>query len=78
MKKYGGLAKKKMMPKQMSRAQDHKFFDSADWALQKQGVKTDEQVAAAGPPPTALPPKLEPTLMKPRRTSHLGDGEEEA
>jgi hypothetical protein len=58
-------------------AQDHKFFDSADWALQKQGVKTDSAAAAVGPPPTALPPKLEPTFVKPRRSSHLGEGEEE-
>lgn len=61
----------------MSRTQDHKFFDSADWALQKQGVKTDEQVAAVEPPPTQLPPKLEPMPFKPRRSSHLGEGDEE-
>ena len=61
----------------MSRTQDHKFFDSADWALQKQGVKTDAQVAAVEAPPPSLPPKLEPMPLKPRRSSHLGEGDEE-
>jgi len=58
--------------------QERNYFDSADWALSKQG-KNPENIAGAapGPPPTALPPKLEPsaadTHLKPRRSSHLGD-----
>jgi hypothetical protein len=68
-KKYGGLAKKKLMPKERN------YFDSADWALSKQGKKPENIAGAApGPPPTALPPKLEPSdHLKPRRSSHLGD-----
>ncbi|KAK9865866.1 hypothetical protein WJX84_007971 [Apatococcus fuscideae] len=63
--KYGGLQpKKKLMPK------DHKYFDSADWALSKQGIKT-EQVAAQEQ--SSLEPKLEPSVPHPRRTSHLGE-----
>ncbi|KAK9829790.1 hypothetical protein WJX72_007932 [[Myrmecia] bisecta] len=63
--KYGGLQpKKKLMPK------DHKFFDSADWALAKQGVKTESSVMADS---HRLEPKLEPTVAAPRRVSHLGD-----
>jgi hypothetical protein len=34
--------------------------------------------AAPGPPPTELPPKLEPgnsDALKPRRSSHLGEAE---
>ena len=50
--------------------QDHKFFDSADWALSKQGVKTENKQDTTG-----LEPKLEPTAMRPRRTSHLGEDE---
>lgn len=65
--KYGGLQpKKKLMPK------DHKYFDSADWALSKQGIKT-EQVAAQEHSGVEPKPKLEPSIPHPRRTSHLGE-----
>ncbi|KAK9828148.1 hypothetical protein WJX74_000757 [Apatococcus lobatus] len=65
--KYGGLQpKKKLMPK------DHKYFDSADWALSKQGIKT-EQVAAQEQSGVEPKPKLEPSIPHPRRTSHLGE-----
>ncbi len=50
--------------------QDHKYFDSADWALSKQGIKT-EQVAAQEQ--SGLEHKLEPSVPHPRRTSHLGE-----
>ena len=50
--------------------QDHKFFDSADWALSKQGVKTENKQDAFD---KSLEPKLEPTAVRPRRTSHLGE-----
>lgn len=49
--------------------QDHKFFDSADWALSKQGVKTENKQDSFG----KLEPKLEPTVVRPRRVSHLGE-----
>lgn len=116
-KKYGGLAKKKLMPKvrprlccavrgvcrqRFCRRHDHmprqnlqhmppaiyyaclqerNYFDSADWALSKQGKKPENVAGAApGPPPTALPPKLEPNsvpdALRPRRSSHLGESEE--
>ncbi|GBG00643.1 hypothetical protein Rsub_13359 [Raphidocelis subcapitata] len=41
-KKYGGALKRKapLMPK------DHKFFDSADWALAKEGKGEQPSVAA--------------------------------
>ena len=55
---------------QQVNVQDHKFFDSADWALSKQGVKTENKQDTTG-----LEPKLEPTAMRPRRTSHLGEDE---
>lgn len=57
--------------------QERNYFDSADWALSKQGKKPENMAGAApGPPPTALPPKLEPNSsdhLKPRRSSHLGE-----
>jgi cAMP-regulated phosphoprotein/endosulfine conserved region len=59
--------------------QERNYFDSADWALSKQGRKPENMAGAApGPPPTALPPKLEPSvsdILKPRRSSHLGETE---
>lgn len=61
--------------------QDHKFFDSADWALAKEGQQK-QQVPSAGQPrpvtqPTipatepALVPKLEPSVLPARRISIL-------
>ena len=47
--------------------QDHKFFDSADWALSKQGVKPENKQDMQN-----LEPKLEPTVVPPRRISQLG------
>ncbi len=57
------------------RSQERNYFDSADWALSKQGKKPENVAGAApGPPPPALPPKLEPNdPLKPRRSSHLGE-----
>lgn len=51
--------------------QDHKFFDSADWALSKQGVKTENKQDVFDK--EKLEVKLEPTAVRPRRTSHLGE-----
>ncbi|XP_027151753.1 uncharacterized protein LOC113751807 isoform X1 [Coffea eugenioides] len=52
-KKYGGLAPKKRPL--ISKDHDHAFFDSADWALGKQGVQKSKG------PLEALRPKLQPT-----------------
>lgn len=63
--KYGN-----MNPKAKLISKDVKYFDSADWALQKEG-------AAPGPGPVGmageqLQPKLEPTLLEnERKTSQL-------
>ncbi|KAL8161484.1 hypothetical protein V2J09_012973 [Rumex salicifolius] len=53
-KKYGGLLPKK--PPLISKDHEHAFFDSADWALGKQGGSQK-----AKGPLEALRPKLEPT-----------------
>ncbi|KAK9814028.1 hypothetical protein WJX73_009606 [Symbiochloris irregularis] len=77
-KKYGGMKpKKRLIPK------EQKFFDSADWQLQKQGVKN----ATTDPPPTPtagpLAPRLAPKVdhaapsRSRRRASHLGDFDNE-
>ena len=58
--KYGGL-----LPKKKSGVKDHKFFDSADWALSQQG--RGQQGSQSG-----LEPKLGPTVNPGRRTSQLG------
>ena len=51
--------------------QEHKFFDSADWALSKQGVKSEQQQIPAA---SHLEPKLTPSdNQPPRRASHLGE-----
>eukprot|EP00201_Polytomella_parva_P006951 CAMPEP_0175078320 /NCGR_PEP_ID=MMETSP0052_2-20121109/24031_1 /TAXON_ID=51329 ORGANISM="Polytomella parva, Strain SAG 63-3" /NCGR_SAMPLE_ID=MMETSP0052_2 /ASSEMBLY_ACC=CAM_ASM_000194 /LENGTH=95 /DNA_ID=CAMNT_0016348185 /DNA_START=32 /DNA_END=319 /DNA_ORIENTATION=+ len=64
MAKYGGLKpKKKLLPK------DHKFFDSADWALNKEANKGDKAVS---PESETLPPRLEPIQATgARRATHL-------
>ncbi|KAJ4982452.1 hypothetical protein NE237_033289 [Protea cynaroides] len=56
-KKYGGLMPKK--PPLISKDHERAYFDSADWALGKQGEKPEES-------PEALPPKLEPTQQQAR------------
>jgi hypothetical protein len=64
--KYGGLLpKKKLLPK------DHKYFDSADWMINKQ--KGGAQPVGPGLP-LHLRPKLEPMAPPVRRSSQLGDG----
>ncbi|KAK4376667.1 hypothetical protein RND71_002963 [Anisodus tanguticus] len=60
MKKYGGLVKKK--PPLISKDHERAFFDSADWALGKQGGQK------AKTPAEALRPKLEPTPHQQLRT----------
>jgi hypothetical protein len=50
--------------------QERKIFDSADWALSKQGVKVE---APTTKEPSVLQHKTEPTVPGPRRISLLGD-----
>ncbi|KAF7851706.1 hypothetical protein BT93_L3216 [Corymbia citriodora subsp. variegata] len=52
-KKYGGLLPKR--PSLISKDHEHAFFDSADWALGKQGAQKPKG------PLEALRPKLQPT-----------------
>ncbi|CAA6654383.1 unnamed protein product [Spirodela intermedia] len=69
-RKYGGIAPKKkpLISKDTRRA----FFDSADWALCKEG-------AAAGSAAEPLRPKLQPTprrRLPPRRPACTSVGDE--
>ncbi|KAK9837083.1 hypothetical protein WJX81_001348 [Elliptochloris bilobata] len=65
--KYGALQpKKKLLPK------DHKYFDSADYQLAKQGVQSGEAPVLGG---SQLAPKLAKSAAPPRRASHLGEEE---
>ncbi|XP_074343287.1 uncharacterized protein LOC141682491 isoform X2 [Apium graveolens] len=52
-KKYGGIVPKKTPL--ISKDHERAYFDSADWALGKQGAEKPKA------PPEALRPKLEPT-----------------
>lgn len=70
MARYGGQRPKKKTSSGGS-TKEHKFFDSADWALQKQGVKPADGLVP-GQSVSGLEPKLEPTAVPPRRISHLG------
>ncbi|KAK6142783.1 hypothetical protein DH2020_023131 [Rehmannia glutinosa] len=58
-KKYGGILPKK--PPLISKDHERAYFDSADWALGKQGVEKPKG------PLEALRPKLQEALMKERR-----------
>ncbi|KAK8483698.1 hypothetical protein V6N13_032256 [Hibiscus sabdariffa] len=74
-KKYGGLLPKK--PTLISKNHDRAFFDSADWALGKQGAQKPKG------PLEALRPKLQPTphqQMRSRRSVYApaADDNEEA
>ncbi|CAN6442727.1 unnamed protein product [Victoria cruziana] len=59
-KKYGGMLPKK--PPLISKDHERAFFDSADWALGKQGAQGDEKKG----PLEALRPKLQPTPQEAR------------
>ncbi|CAA2970400.1 Hypothetical predicted protein [Olea europaea subsp. europaea] len=64
-KKYGGLLPKKASL--ISKDHEHAFFDSADWALGKQGAQKSKG------PLEALRPKLQPTphdQVRSRRTAY--------
>ncbi|XP_020597799.1 uncharacterized protein LOC110037485 [Phalaenopsis equestris] len=58
-KKYGGILPKK--PQLISKDHERAYFDSADWALGKQGVKPKG-------PLEALRPKLQPTPQQQARS----------
>ncbi|KAL8213708.1 hypothetical protein R6Q57_003157 [Mikania cordata] len=55
-KKYGGVVPKK--PPLICKDHERAYFDSADWALGKQGVEKPKG------PPEALRPKLQPTQQQ--------------
>lgn len=57
-KKYGGIVPKK--PPLISKDHERAYFDSADWALGKQGVDKPKG------PLEALRPKLQPTQQQTR------------
>ncbi|XP_062007769.1 uncharacterized protein LOC133724885 [Rosa rugosa] len=57
-KKYGGIIPKK--PPLISKDHERAYFDSADWALGKQGVEKPKG------PLEALRPKLQPTQQQTR------------
>ncbi|KAK3223011.1 hypothetical protein Dsin_010036 [Dipteronia sinensis] len=72
-KKYGGMIPKK--PPLISKDHERAFFDSADWALGKQGSQKPKG------PLEALRPKLQPTphqQMRSRRSAYAPADEEEA
>ncbi|KAJ0971659.1 hypothetical protein J5N97_019618 [Dioscorea zingiberensis] len=71
-KKYGGIIPKK--PPLISKDHERAFFDSADWALGKQGV------AKPKGPLEALRPKLQPTQqqVRSRRSAYASTETEEA
>ncbi|KAK1357465.1 cAMP-regulated phosphoprotein 19-related protein [Heracleum sosnowskyi] len=70
-KKYGGIVPKK--PPLISKDHERAYFDSADWALSKQGVEKPKG------PLEALRPKLQPTQQptRYRKSSYApSDGED--
>lgn len=70
-KKYGGIIPKK--PPLISKDHERAYFDSADWALGKQGVEKPKG------PLEALRPKLQPTQQQTRyRKSPCAPSEGEA
>ncbi|XP_062232165.1 uncharacterized protein LOC133929432 [Phragmites australis] len=59
-KKYGGIVPRK--PPLISKDHERAYFDSADWALGKQGGNPQKPKG----PPEALRPKLQPTQQQAR------------
>jgi hypothetical protein len=51
--------------------QDHKYFDSADWALQKEQVKKGVPMKEEEQNLEDLPAKMRPSPPTSRRVSHL-------
>ncbi|KAL1299934.1 uncharacterized protein LOC107613699 [Arachis ipaensis] len=69
-KKYGGMMPKK--PPLISKDHERAYFDSADWALGKQGGEKPKG------PLEALRPKLQPTQQQTRyrKSPYAREGEE--
>ncbi|XP_077210878.1 uncharacterized protein LOC143846333 [Tasmannia lanceolata] len=71
-KKYGGIKPKKPP---LIKDNERAYFDSADWALRKQGAPVEAPEGSE-----ALPPKLQPTPSQQtssrRSPSSLADGED--
>ncbi|CAL0333683.1 unnamed protein product [Lupinus luteus] len=69
-KKYGGIMPKK--PPLISKDHERAYFDSADWALGKQGAQKPKG------PLEALRPKLQPTQQQTRyrKSPHAPSDEE--
>ncbi|EXC19999.1 hypothetical protein L484_015675 [Morus notabilis] len=67
-KKYGGIMLKK--PPLISKDHERAYFDSADWALGKQGANKPKG------PPEALRPKLQPTPHQQVRRSAYAPADE--
>ncbi|XP_020105785.1 uncharacterized protein LOC109722241 isoform X2 [Ananas comosus] len=63
-KKYGGILPKK--PPLISKDHERAYFDSADWALGKQGANPNKPKG----PLEALRPKLQPTPHQQVRSRH--------
>ncbi|XP_050229941.1 uncharacterized protein LOC126679047 [Mercurialis annua] len=61
-KKYGGIVPKK--PPLISKDHERAYFDSADWALGKQGADKPKG------PLEALRPKLQPTQQQTQQTRY--------
>lgn len=71
-KKYGNLIPKK--PPLISKDHERAFFDSADWALGKQGGHGASGAKPHRSPMEALRPKLQPTphqMLPARRSSYV-------
>lgn len=66
-KKYGQLLKRKPLM-----LKEHKYWDSADWALAKEGKGEGEQQLAHAQQAAVLPPRTGPAhIAAHRRTSKL-------
>lgn len=72
-KKYGNLNAKGGGKKKSAAAipKDHKYFDSADWALQKEQVKKGVPMKEEEQNLEDLPAKMRPSPPTSRRVSHL-------
>ncbi|CAL9096523.1 unnamed protein product [Musa acuminata var. zebrina] len=73
-KKYGGILPKK--PPLISKDHERAYFDSADWALGKQGGHAQKPKG----PVEALRPKLQPTpqqQVRSRRSSYASSDNED-
>ncbi|KXZ51539.1 hypothetical protein GPECTOR_12g502 [Gonium pectorale] len=68
--KYGRLQLKQRMLTG-GKKQDRRYFDSADWQMQKQGKLIPDMFLGYDCPVDQLPVKLEPTVPGQRQRTHL-------